>query len=216
MDMFELLREAPYGAYAVDMRQTILFWNPEAERILGYRADQVIGRKCHSVIRSLAKEGSTPICMKDCRAVLAFRRGCVPSVVYARPRCASGERKRIVATPMVVPMAEGVKTVFLQLFHEATDEAPILEAAATVKDALSERGLTSPAPPARHSEVTRLSAREQEVLRLLALGFTSQEIAERLFISYNTVRKHVSNVNTKLESPTTLNSVLTAQRRGLI
>jgi DNA-binding CsgD family transcriptional regulator len=36
-----------------------------------------------------------------------------------------------------------------------------------------------------------LTAREQEVFRLLALGFTGPEIAKRLFLSPHTVRRHV-------------------------
>jgi PAS domain S-box-containing protein len=31
------------GVYAVDRAQRILFWNAAAERLLGYRADEVIG-----------------------------------------------------------------------------------------------------------------------------------------------------------------------------
>ena len=34
-DLFSLLEFAAFGAYAVSVDQTILFWNPEAERILG-------------------------------------------------------------------------------------------------------------------------------------------------------------------------------------
>jgi DNA-binding NarL/FixJ family response regulator len=44
-----------------------------------------------------------------------------------------------------------------------------------------------------------LSAREQEVLELLADGLTNNEIGERLFISPITVRNHVSRILTKLQ-----------------
>jgi DNA-binding NarL/FixJ family response regulator len=45
----------------------------------------------------------------------------------------------------------------------------------------------------------QLSAREQEVLELLADGLTNNEIGERLFISPITVRNHVSRILTKLQ-----------------
>ncbi|HLT84400.1 MAG TPA: LuxR C-terminal-related transcriptional regulator [Phototrophicaceae bacterium] len=44
-----------------------------------------------------------------------------------------------------------------------------------------------------------LSAREVEVLRLVATGATNREIAERLVLSERTVDRHVSNILTKLE-----------------
>lgn len=43
-----------------------------------------------------------------------------------------------------------------------------------------------------------LSAREQEVLRLVALGYTGQQIADRLFISASTVETHRAHIMDKL------------------
>jgi PAS domain S-box-containing protein len=44
----------------------------------------------------------------------------------------------------------------------------------------------------------RLSAREQEIVHLVALGYTSHEIADKLHIAHDTVRTHVRNAQTKL------------------
>jgi DNA-binding NarL/FixJ family response regulator len=44
-----------------------------------------------------------------------------------------------------------------------------------------------------------LTARENEVLRLVAKGYTYREIAEKLFISIKTVQNHVQNILTKLQ-----------------
>ncbi|MFT2817263.1 LuxR C-terminal-related transcriptional regulator [Leifsonia sp. A12D58] len=48
-------------------------------------------------------------------------------------------------------------------------------------------------------ELDRLSAREQEVMRLIARGYTYKEVASTLFISAKTVETHVSAVLRKLQ-----------------
>ena len=61
-----------------------------------------------------------------------------------------------------------------------------------------------------------LTSREIEVLSLLAMGLRPVEIAEQLFITVNTVRKHISNAGEKLDSRGMMPTVLTAQRLRLI
>ncbi|MEP7765659.1 response regulator transcription factor [Sanguibacter sp. 25GB23B1] len=51
----------------------------------------------------------------------------------------------------------------------------------------------------RDDELDRLSAREQEVMRLIARGFSYREVAGELFISIKTVETHVSAVLRKLQ-----------------
>ena len=48
-------------------------------------------------------------------------------------------------------------------------------------------------------ELDLLSKREQEVMRLIARGFTYKEVASELFISVKTVETHVSAVLRKLQ-----------------
>ncbi len=55
------------------------------------------------------------------------------------------------------------------------------------------------AAPADESDLDRLTAREREVLRLLARGYAYKEIAGQLFISIKTVETHVSSVLRKLQ-----------------
>jgi DNA-binding NarL/FixJ family response regulator len=48
-------------------------------------------------------------------------------------------------------------------------------------------------------EMDRLSAREREVMRLIARGYAYKEVAKELFISVKTVETHVSSVLRKLQ-----------------
>ena len=53
--------------------------------------------------------------------------------------------------------------------------------------------------PVHDEELDRLSTREQEVMRLIARGYTYKEVASELFISIKTVETHVSSVLRKLQ-----------------
>ena len=61
-----------------------------------------------------------------------------------------------------------------------------------------------------------LTARELEVLHLVAEGLTNREIAERLFIAQKTVSVHVSNILGKLEVSTRTQAAAAARRDGLL
>ena len=61
-----------------------------------------------------------------------------------------------------------------------------------------------------------LTGRETEVLKLLAVGLTNQEIAEQLFIGERTVGNHISNILSKLQLANRTQAALYALREGLI
>jgi DNA-binding NarL/FixJ family response regulator len=61
-----------------------------------------------------------------------------------------------------------------------------------------------------------LSPRERQVLDLLAQGESKDAIAERLFLSTNTVRNHIQNILTKLGAHSRLEAVAAAAREGLL
>ena len=69
-----------------------------------------------------------------------------------------------------------------------------------------------PAPP---KEVDDLTAREQEILRLIAGGLSNGEIAEELFISDTTVKTHVTHILQKLNLRDRVQAVVLAYQTGL-
>jgi ATP/maltotriose-dependent transcriptional regulator MalT len=60
-----------------------------------------------------------------------------------------------------------------------------------------------------------LTAREIEVLGLVAQGMSNQEVGDRLFISAFTVKRHIANILTKLDLPTRAAAAAYAIREGL-
>jgi DNA-binding NarL/FixJ family response regulator len=61
-----------------------------------------------------------------------------------------------------------------------------------------------------------LTARELEVLRLVARGMSNKDVADQLFISENTVKNHVRNILEKLHLHSRMEAVMYAVRKGLL
>ena len=210
------LSQAPYGAYAVDMNRIITFWNRGAERILGHRAGDVIGLRCCRVLHGLSENGTAPICVDGCPGAHLTRGNRFPPVVHAMARCASGRRKPITITPVVIPHPHCDRTLLVNLFHERTEDARGETTAVPVQEPLATRTLLTQPSDQSSPEVIPLTARELEVLSLIGLGQSAREIAGELTISTNTARNHVRNVCGKLEARSKLEAVVIAQRRGLL
>jgi DNA-binding NarL/FixJ family response regulator len=66
------------------------------------------------------------------------------------------------------------------------------------------------------SALAPLSERERDVLHLLALGYTNQEVAARLFISVRTVDTHRAHIMLKLDLDTRAELVMFALANGVI
>jgi DNA-binding NarL/FixJ family response regulator len=61
-----------------------------------------------------------------------------------------------------------------------------------------------------------LTPREREILQLLAGGLANTDVAEKLFISQETVKSHVRHILTKLEADTRTHAVAIALRQAII
>jgi DNA-binding NarL/FixJ family response regulator len=100
--------------------------------------------------------------------------------------------------------------------------------AAAALDCLLELGADSEAERARrllaasagdggvHFPPGAVTAREREVLRLLAEGLTNRQIAEQLVVSEHTVHRHVTNILRKLDLPSRTAAAAHAVRAGLL
>jgi NarL family two-component system response regulator LiaR len=61
-----------------------------------------------------------------------------------------------------------------------------------------------------------ITPRELEVLQLIALGHSNQEIADQLFVSLNTIKTHISNVLAKLDAERRTQAIQKAKTLGLL
>jgi two-component system response regulator NreC len=85
-----------------------------------------------------------------------------------------------------------------------------------VHPALGARMVAADAEERKRAELDPLSDRERDVLRLLALGHTNQEIAGRLYISVRTAETHRAHIMQKLRITTRAELVRYALEQGML
>ena len=213
-----MLSAAPYGVYAMDLHQTILFWNRSAGRILGYTSHQAIGHRCYEVLQGIPAEGSPPVCLEGCPSIRHARAGRNAPSFHVWVLCSSGQRKQVTVTPLGIPDVATNQMVLVHLFHERTTDLQT-EGAAAIEELLGGRLPASPTNSAAEAalhQVSPLTDREVEIVRLVAQGFDDELISTRLLLSLHTVRNHPRHVREKLHARNRLAIVLVAQGQGLI
>lgn len=143
----------------------------------------------------------------------------------------------VAATTEIVAGVPGVHVLVLTTYDSDTDILRAVEAGATgyllkdtprddlfraIRGAAAGRSVLAPTVAARLMERMRapaaepLSARETDVLRLVARGASNREVADALFISEATVKTHLIHVFQKLGVTDRTAAVTTALERGII
>jgi DNA-binding NarL/FixJ family response regulator len=103
-----------------------------------------------------------------------------------------------------------------EILNRYRDHSRRFEAAAARRSS-SRRGAVIPfTPPAAREVGQDPTAREIEVLQLVADGLVNREIGERLFLSEETVKSHVRHLLAKLQARSRAHAVAVGFRRGLI
>ena len=215
-DVFALLAVARIGACAVSAEGKLVFWNHAAERILGLPAAQVLGRRCDEIIVETADTDA----YSSWNGSEGRYAGCISRPVTALMLCGSGDHRQIVLTPIVVADRPGGDALALYVFDEPSGIQPVGPDGQGVPER-SPEPQSGPVPtPAGHATSSPsphgLTRREIEILRLVALGTATDQIASDLGISIHTVRNHVRSLRGKLDARTKLDAVVTAMRHGLL
>ncbi|MCY4583685.1 MAG: LuxR C-terminal-related transcriptional regulator [Chloroflexi bacterium] len=216
--LLSALESATCGAYAVSVDQKIVFWNHSAERILGYSAAEVMGKRCYDVVAGLSPGGLAPECLGGCPSMRYLRAGLVPAPIKLRLLCASGERKWVTVSPMVVAGVYRDAPLLVHLFEEAVEAEET--SGESLREGLAASGTAIFADRPQVTSVSPerpiLSRREMEVLRLMAQGWDTQRIATELGISRHTVRNHIRNLRQRLNASTKLDAVVKGIRLGIL
>lgn len=142
-----------------------------------------------------------------------------------RIRAISPETKVIVLTsfPDDERLFAAVKAGAAGYLLKDAEPSEIVEAIRTVRrggallhPAAAARLMQEFAGPSSDPILGRLTDREVEVLRLVAVGRSNREIAAELFLSEKTVKTHISNILAKLHVADRTQAALVALRRRLV
>jgi DNA-binding CsgD family transcriptional regulator len=213
LPLLSALTNSPDPAFATDRHNRIIFWNRSAERILGYSADEIVGTSCASALQGCDVYGNR-YCSESCPVTQIAVRN--ETVRHFDLRLRAKDRRTVTVDVSVVNLAVKPPDHFLLLHIMRPSEG----------SETSERASGEPAAPPRAALVAirdsldvrarKLTAREVEVIGMLAAGHTTPEIASRLHISTLTARNHIQNILEKLEVHSKAEAVAFAFQKRLL
>ena len=189
-------------AFAVDAESKIVAWNSAAKTALGYSRRHALGELCFKVICGKDVLGNR-VCQRECLVFRSLRERKPVRRFRMRVRAGTGHYVEAECTTLcrLGSTSEATVNYLLQLWP-GRGRDPV---------SLPRRGDTrgSKAAPS-------LTPREMEVLRFLAAGRSTRQMAEDLYVSPATVRTHVENVLGKLQAHSRLEAVVVGAREGLL
>jgi DNA-binding CsgD family transcriptional regulator len=174
-------------AFAPDLR--VDAWNDELESLTGIPAGEAIGRPCWEVLGGLDERGAV-ICHPGCSAARLAREGW--PVRSRRILIRTAEGRKLVTMSTIAALNANRGAVGLHLFRPTADAG------------------SEPVPE------SHLTARQHEVLELVAEGGTAKAIATRLGVAEVTVRNHIRAILLQLGCHSQLEALAEARRRRLL
>ena len=180
--------------------------------------DADAARRAHAELETTAATFGTP----TLRASELSTRGRLQLAAEDPASCATLQQAAGAWHALGVPYEEATaRTLLGQALRGAGDESGAVasfDAATRLFDqigaGLDARGVTGDS--ARRELPAGLTAREAEVLRLVADGLTNKEIASQLFLSHKTVARHLSNIFTKVGVSSRASATAFAAAHGLL
>jgi PAS domain S-box-containing protein len=141
LDHEALLASLNDGVYAVDTRRRITYWSPSAERITGWRAEEILGKHCAAnVLAHVDKDGRRLCGREHCplhRAMVTGTGSHVPVVVFAKHKTGHLVPMRV----SVAPIRDGSGEIIggVETFRDVSEEHHDAERARRIQSAMLHR-----------------------------------------------------------------------------
>ena len=165
----------------------ITYFNTHAEVLTGRPRSACLGHPCHLAISGRMMDGST-LCAPMCPPRRLAANGEAIAPIPMKIDTSLGEQRDVTAVIINAGAGQLVHCVVDGVHHARLQEF----IGSVVHHATGERCA------AQRARCNILTARERDILALLARDMTQQEIATQLAVSYTTVRNHVQHIIAKL------------------
>jgi PAS domain S-box-containing protein len=213
----ELVDGTSDRAFAVDGSGHIAAWNKAAADLFGLPAEEAIGKHCGEILQGMDECGL--VCSSECTVKQAVRKRHPVGNFDLQIQTSRG-REWCNVSVLIADEANStspyaihiVRPIDLRKRLELLMRDFIVTGAGLPAEQVTTLISSTRAP----AHDTQLSERELEVLRLLAKGSTTAEIAAQLHISRTTVNNHIQHILRKLDSHTRLEAIRRAEHAGLI
>ena len=213
----KLVNDTADPAFVVNGFKNIEFLNEAAEEFFGISAEDAIGQECMSIVQGSDECGE--FCSKNC-TVFDAAKNHHPIRNFDLKVVTEQGRKWCNVSILIADEDSSVLPYTIHIIRNIDLrkrlELLVRNFVVTETDCPPDKAIDLIASTRAPSRETPLSERESQVLRLLAKGKTTKEIAKTLFISPTTVNNHVQHILKKLNAHTRLEAVRRAEIAGLI
>ena len=212
----DILYRTVDGAFAVDAKQRIIFWDPGCEELFGRSSQWILGRPCNDVVCGRNLSSDTAFCCPNCHVAQLCRGGDAPNRFNIQTNDGDDRPLILSVDVMLLPSCCNKKWVVLHLLHRAINQNVLttMDDASRPGKQFSSTGNMGIGDCAKN--LSRLTTRESEVLQLLAEGLSSNVISKRFTVSHTTVRNHIQHIQSKLGVHSQTEAVAYAYRHNLV
>lgn len=216
-ELTRLVQSTSDPSFAVDGDGFVIAWNGEAEKLFGLPASEALGQSCGGILKGSDECGA--VCSEYCTVRRAIDQRHPLGNFDFQIETVKGRQWANVSV-LIADDHNSTRPYAIYIvrpidLHKRLEilvrDFVVVNTAVTPEDAVTMINKTR--APGKDAQ---LSARELEVLRMLARGESSKTASERLHISPTTVNNHVQHILRKLGAHTRLEAIRRAEHAGLI
>ena len=215
VEVLDQIAKSETAVFAFDANDLVILWNKGCEKLLGRSAYQVLGRHCYDIMGGRDMYGNL-YCCPNCPITVQAREHPKDPVQSFELDVSTGDggTRRVAITTFAIPGPRPSLATLVHVIRIPGQNASPLEGELEQAVAAPQKARAPLRTP--EGQIAPLTEREQEILRRMARGLPTTDIAEQLFISPVTVRNHIARILSKLDVHTKLAAVAFAYRNGLV